>query len=171
MAEVKSLCQEVEPRRSRDHLKTALEKAQRITPDRLPASMSMPLSKYQQLFDACKEKVRIKLITGHEAGSDAGSRARKDLVYDGYHEDGWLLFGHGKQHKKFYVIKEHRELVWRNQGWHCLWTDHGSGRSREYAVWAPKLDENEDYKPLGAVCQFRTKGYDPPNLQVGGLRE
>eukprot|EP00457_Paulinella_chromatophora_P000677 gb/GEZN01000677.1/.p1 GENE.gb/GEZN01000677.1/~~gb/GEZN01000677.1/.p1 ORF type:complete len:1038 (-),score=126.73 gb/GEZN01000677.1/:748-3453(-) len=110
--------------------------------------------------------VELQLVPGRLAGTDAGSGGRLDLSY--YEPEnmppGFMMLGHGGDRDNVLVAKG--SMVKPNTGWTPVWTDAGSGKSRDYAVWLPTCD-NKEYVALGVVCVFGTSGVQQPTCTVG----
>lgn len=109
--------------------------------------------------------VDIKFLPGTVAGTDAGSGGKYDLkYYQPEVPEGFLLMGHGGEPDGLLVAKGTK--VKACDGWTKVWTDAGSGKKLNYAIWLP-TSTDPDYVALGVFMAFQTKTVQEPNFRGG----
>lgn len=124
-----------------------------------PAADSQKLSSSKLGFE-------FKYGIGHLCGNDRGSCARHDLNFYDHREDGWLMLGHAVQ-PEVMIVRE-GPAVRRAESWECCWTDAGSGRSSDYAIFIPKCSD-PSYVACGVVFVFDQKFAEPAQGAPFGL--
>jgi hypothetical protein len=122
------------------------------------------------------EKIKQVLLVDDLApmlqqGTDAGSRAKEDLsVFRPSTTDKYEWVGQWGQSNHSPVANGHTPIfsdlfglgvLAPPVGWQKVWTDKGSGTTKEYACWRPIPPQG--YRSLGDVMMLGTNGYEPPN--------